>query len=451
MLTKFKFIEENIPPGLRKILSSVSWLLSERILNMLLSLFVGIYTVRYLGSEDYGRLSYGISYVGLFGAIASLGLNQIIVRNLVRDEASTTQIMGTTFFLRLLSGIVTIALIGSSIPFFSSDPQVRWLVVIIACASLFDVVEVLEYWFLAKVLSAPYSMVKSIQIIASSLCKLLAIALKMPLMVFAWLIVLDLAFKAVAMFWLYFKHEQSPFRWSFNRAMAAEIFKDAWPLILSGLTITVYMRGDQIMLGNMVGNKAVGNYAAAARFAEVWYFIPWALCTSVFPSIVRARERSEKEYYGKLQQLYDGVAWLALAIAVVMTFAATPLTTIFLGEQYPEAGAILAVYVWSGPFVFLGVALSQWLAAENYTKFSFVTTSLGALTNVLLNLYLIPLYQGVGAAIATVISYAIASHFACFFFPPTFRSGWMLTKALLIPFRIRQNIVYLKLCQKILR
>ncbi|MGL5879467.1 MAG: flippase, partial [Xenococcaceae cyanobacterium] len=338
MLTKFKFIEENLPPGLRKILSSVSWLLSERILNMMLSLFVGIYTVRYLGSEDYGRLSYGISYVGLFGAIASLGLNQIIVRNLVREEASTETIMGTTFLLRLLSGVVTVVLIGSSIPFFNSDSQIRWLVVIVACASLFDTVEVLEYWFIAKVLSGPYSMVKSIQIVVSSLCKLLAIALKMPLIVFAGLVFFDLMFKAVAMFWIYFKHGQSPLRWKYNRAMAVEIFNDAWPLILSGLTITIYMRGDQIMLGNMIGNKAVGNYAAAIRFAEVWYFIPWAFCTSVFPSIVRARERSEKEYYGKLQQLYDGVAWLALAIAIPMTFAATPLTTIFLGEQYPEAG-----------------------------------------------------------------------------------------------------------------
>jgi O-antigen/teichoic acid export membrane protein len=227
------------------------------------------------------------------------------------------------------------------------------------------------------------------------------------------------------------------------------MLRDSWPLILSGVMVTIYMKIDQIMLGNMTSNEEVGNYAAAVRFSEIWYFIPLAICSSVFPAIIRAKQRSEEEYYDKLQQLYDLMAWISLVIAIPMTFAAIPLMTTLLGEEYTKAGEILAWHIWGGPFVFLGVARSQWLMAENMTRFSFATSLLGAITNIVLNLSLIPIYKGVGAALATAISYALAAYISCLFYPSMFYTAWMLTKALFIPFRIHQNLIYLSYVKKI--
>ena len=212
--------------------------------------------------------------------------------------------------------------------------------------------------------------------------------------------------------------------------------------------VTIYMKIDQIMLGNMAGVKEVGIYAAAVRFSEIWYFVPTAICSSVFPAIIRAKQRSEKEYENRLQQLYDLMAWISLLIAIFMTFLSKPLMSHLLGEQYLESGKILALHIWAGPFVFLGVSRSQWLTIENLTQFSFVTTALGTISNVALNLLLIPNYGGSGAAIATVISYAIASHISCILYSPLFNTGQMLTKALFVPFRVRQNLIYLKLIKQ---
>jgi len=118
--------------------------------------------------------------------------------------------------------------------------------------------------------------------------------------------------------------------------------------------------------------------------------------------------------------------------------------------NFAEAGTILAWHIWAGPFVFLGVARSNWLMAENFTRFSFLTTSLGAIVNILLNFLLIPPYQGVGAAIATIIAYAVASHISCLLYPPMFKPGLMLTKALFIPFRFQQNLNYFNKIKQIL-
>ena len=222
------------------------------------------------------------------------------------------------------------------------------------------------------------------------------------------------------------------------------MLQDSWPLILSGVMITIYMKIDQVMLGNMASTQAVGNYAAAVKFSEAWYFFPMAICASIFPNILHAKQRSTAEYYSKLQQLYDFMAWFSIIVAAVMTLSSGILVNLLLGAEYLAAGKILAIHVWAAPFVFLGVARSQWLISENLTMMSFACTMLGTIVNLVLNFWLIPISGGSGAAIATVVSYAVSSHISCIFYPQMYKTGWMITKALLVPLRIRQNMVYLK-------
>jgi O-antigen/teichoic acid export membrane protein len=138
------------------------------------------------------------------------------------------------------------------------------------------------------------------------------------------------------------------------------------------------------------------------------------------------------------------MSWLSFLIGLFITFSADFLVNKLLGTEFRQAASILVLHIWAAPFVFLGVARGQWFMAENLTKFSFATTVLGAITNIILNLILIPLYSGNGAAIATLISYGISAYLSCIFYPVLYNTFWMLTKALLIPFRVQQNILYYK-------
>ncbi|MBR8826967.1 MAG: flippase [Gomphosphaeria aponina SAG 52.96 = DSM 107014] len=443
MLNKFAGVREKLSPGLRKIIRSVGWLYAEKVLRMVLSLSVGIYVIRYLGSEAFGKLSYSASFVGLFGAIAKLGLDAIVVRNVVQDEKATEEIIGTAFFLKLIGGVITISLICTASLIFIDDVQGRWMTLIIAMGLIFQAFDAIDFWFQSKVISGPMAVVRSCELIFSSVLKIIFIALRLPLIAFIWLLLVEYIFRAGGMYFTYLKHGGSLLAWRFSNSRAKQLLQDSWPLILSAMMITIYMKIDQVMLGNMVGNEAVGNYAAAVRFSEIWYFVPVAFCASVFPAIIRAKQRSTTDYYQKLQVLYDLMVWMSFSIAIPITLGGNGLMKILLGEEYLEAGNILALHIWAGPFVFLGVAQSKWLMAENLTRFSFATTSLGSVSNVVLNFLLIPTYGGMGAALATVISYAVSSHFSCLLYRPTFQSGLMLTKALFIPFRGQQNLIYL--------
>jgi PST family polysaccharide transporter len=171
------------------------------------------------------------------------------------------------------------------------------------------------------------------------------------------------------------------------------------------------MKIDQIMLGQLIGDEAVGIYSAAVRISEVWYFVPMAIVVSVFPAILEAKKRSEKLYYDRLQRLYDVMVWLAIAVALPMSFLSTTIITLLFGDAYKQAGTILSIHIWAAIFVFLGVASGKWFLAENRQILSLQRTVFGAIANVILNLVLISQFGTIGAAIATVLAQLSAALF----------------------------------------
>ena len=438
MLDKLKSAEQKLSPGFKKILRNIGWLSVERLLRMVLAFFVGIYVIRYLGPDNFGKLSYSTSFVFLFLAISKLGLDQIVVRNLVKQEDLTSEILGTTFLLKLLGNIAAFTIISTAIIISADDIEIRQMTIIIAFSMIFTSFDVLDLWFQSQVLSKSISIVRSIQLIISSLAKLIFIWLKLPVIFFAYLFIADTIIRAIGMstvYWLDNKHHL--IRWKLDKSLGIDLLKNSWPLILTGVMVTIYMQIDQVMLGNMSTSNELGNYAAAVKFSEVWYFIPTVICSSVFPTIIKAKQKSQAEYYAKVQQLYDFMAFISLGIAVVVSLTSSYILTGLLGAEYSNAGKILTLHIWSAIFVFFGVARGDWLVIEDRNTLNLVTQLLGAITNVLLNLILIPQYGAIGAAIATLISYAISSYFSCIMFPFMFHTGWMMTKALLIPFRLK--------------
>jgi len=368
MGAKWKAVVEKLSPGLRKILGSVGWLFAERLLTMIVAFGVGVYMIRYLGAENFGKLSYSSSFVALFGTLSGLGLKGIVVRNLVQEEKATPEILGTAFLFKLMASFATIILIGGANWWFNSQSDTRFMVLVIAFGLLFSAFDIIEFWFQSQVLSGIIAIVASVQLILSSLVKVLFIAFHLPLMAFVWLLLADQFIKMLGILWVYYQQNQCLLQWRFNWSKGIEMLTDSWLLMLAGVMVTIYMKIDQVMLGNMASIEAVGNYSVAVRFSEIWYFIPMAVCSSVFPAILRAKQRSKSEYYARLQQLYDIMAWVAILIAVPMTIFSVPLIVQLLGQEYTEAGRILAWHILASPFVFLGVARSQWLMAENMNR-----------------------------------------------------------------------------------
>ncbi len=419
--------------GLRGIIVNTGWLFADRILRMGVGLFVGVWVARYLGVQQFGVFNYATAFVALFSTLSTLGLDAIVVRSIVREPEKRSEILGTAFWLKLLGGIAALLLAVSCIIVVRHDDSLTIsLVAILSSVGIFQAFDTIDLWFQSQLQSKYTVIAKNTAFVVITLVKVILISIHAPLIAFAWSSFGEIGLGAIGLMISYKIRGYSPWLWPWSLPLAKTLLNESWPLILSGVTVMIYMRIDQIMLGQMVGDKAVGIYSAATRISEVWYFIPMAIVSSVSPAIYEAKEVSESLYYERIGKLLGLLSLLSIVVAVPMSFLSGTIITILFGKSYEASGTILAIHIWSSLFVFMGVASSSWFISEGLTQFALYRTIIGAITNIVLNILLIPAYGGVGAAIATVISQAVASFLSNATHPKTRKIFKLQVKSILL-------------------
>ncbi|CEN56001.1 putative polysaccharide biosynthesis protein [Candidatus Methylopumilus turicensis] len=379
----------------------------EQILRMVAGLLVGVWVARYLGPEQFGLFNYAIAFASLFGSIAKLGLDSIVVRDLVQEPTLLKAYMGTAFWLKLVGAFLMLAILALATLFTSNDSTTNLYVFIIASGIIFQSFEVVDFYFQSQVLSKFVSICKITQLMISSLIKLYLILTGADLFWFVLVSLVDQVSLAISLYLAYRYQKLGGFFRHFDFTLAKKMIKDSWPLMLSGLAIMIYFRTDQIMIHEMLGARSVGIYSAAIRLTEVWYFVPVIIANSLLPSLINAKKAGENGYYIRLQKLYALMIWIAIGIACVMTFLSHWIILTLYGEAYKDAVSVLMISIWNGVFVFFGCAWSQWMLIENRTRMISFFQINTLFFNVILNLILIPRFGIYGAAIATLIASSI--------------------------------------------
>ena len=368
-----------------------------------------IYVARYLGPEKYGLLLYAVSFVALFKVFSKMGLNEIVVRELVNDERNKNTLLGTSFIIQLCGVLVMWMLIAIVVPFTKNDAYCNLLVAIIAGGMIFSVFSNIDFYFQAKVLSKYSVIARSITGFVIPVSKIVLVFTHTELIWFAVVILAEHLLRAFLYIIVYKYQKLSILKWRFDLQIAKRLLQDSWPLIFTGLLITVYMKIDQVMLKNMLDAEQVGIYAVAVRLSEFGYFIPMLVCQSIFPAIIKAKKFGKDHYNNRLQQLYDLMTFLSLSLAIVMTFSSNIIIDFLFGSEYTESGKVLAIHIWAGVMVFYGTARSKWIIAENLQKKAISIHLCGAILNVVLNIFFIPAYGVNGAALATLLSYSLTT------------------------------------------
>ena len=427
----------NLSQGTLKAIKNTGWMAAEKVLSMLLVLVVNIAIARHLGPGEFGQLNYLLAIVALLLPFSSLGLNGIIARELVQYPEKQPTIVATAIAFRLTGAALAGALLWAAyqLGFFSELSALAWGLLLLGLVNLLTALDVIDFWFQARVESKYVARARLTVLLTTSIVKLGLVYTGAPLSAFVIVAALELGLISLA-FALLFKLKGLRLHWQdIDGRYGLDLLAQSKWLVLSGIASIIYLKIDQVMLAEMVSTHAVGIYAVASRLSEVWYFFPTALVTSFFPSLLQLKEQEPSQYQARLQRLCDLLFASALALAIIITLIGTWLVTLLFGEQYQQAGTILSLHIWAGIFVFMRALLSKWLLAEHLVFFSLVTHGVGAIINVGLNLWLIPLYQGLGAAVATVVSYAFASYLVLFFHPKTRPMAIIMTHSICFPLR----------------
>jgi len=427
-------------PVLAKVIRNFGWQSFDKLFRMGVGVFVSVLITRYLGPDRFGVFSYALAFAGMFTTVAGLGLDRIVIREISKDTSRKEAILGTAFWMKLAGGVGTFLVILAAIGALKShDTLVIVLTAVFGAALIFNSLDVVDFWFQAQIRSKYPVLARNSAFILVSVIKVGLVFASASLLSLTLATAAESVFAAAALALAYRWAGNSLRAWKLDRGLARTLLAESWPLIISGFAILIYMRIDQVMLGSLLDDRAVGLYAAAVKFSEIWYFIPLGISSSVFPVLVDYFKGNPAVFFRKYQNIFNVMAILSVGLAVVMTFISSRLAVLIYGPEFRDSGPVLAIHIWAGVFVFLGVAASIWTMVNGYQKFALWAALAGAAAKISLNLLVIPAYGIVGAAATMVISQAVASYFVYAASAKTRKIFIMMTRALFMPWRFNRE------------
>ena len=393
--------------GIRRYGANTAWLMGEKVLRMFMGLFVGIWVARYLGPEQFGLLSYAQSFVFLFTAIATLGLDSIVVRELVKDNSQRNVLLGTAFSLKLIGSLCILPLLWLGVHFTSNDSYTNLLIFIIASGTIFQSFNVIDFYYQSSVLSKYVAFANTITLAISSIVKIVLILNEASLLAFAIVGVFDTVILSLGLIYFYWQKTHHSLReWQFDKVVAKRLLSDSWPLIISSVMVSLYMKIDQVMIKEMLDNNAVGQYAAAVRIIESTYFVPVIIVSSIFPSLINVKHDKSK-FNKRIEILYSTLFWASLLITAFLFSNREWIVLTLFGSDYSES---IKIFGWLSimlPVVAISAVHGKWLITENLVRFNLYYTFFAAILNVFLNIIFIPKYGSIGAVFATLCAQII--------------------------------------------
>lgn len=402
-------------------LSGAVWQVLEKAWRLGLSLAVSVVLARALGPEHFGAFHLALSIVMLWAIPARLGLDQIIVREVVdADRASMEfRLLSVCQRWRWWAGVLAWVIAIGMAWVQSGTGLVMTLVVVLGALAPLQAWDGIEGWCQAHGQAGRSARRRQVASTVAGLAKVLVVALGGGVLWVAGAHLIEFALTAVLLWAI---APRRPDGESTSEAANIEIrplLRQAWPLLLSAAAVMVMMRIDQIMIDWWYDSAAVGHYALAVRVSELWYFVPTAICSALFPLILRVRQTDPALARARLATMTRGLFWIGLGAATGLTVLGPWLVPSVFGQDYQASVDVLTVHAWGGTLLALGLTANAWLVAEGCTVLIMMATLIGMVTNVAANFILLPIMGPTGAAVATILGQFAGAHAVWWVHPAT--------------------------------
>lgn len=433
-----------LSPNRRKVVKNVCWAVIGKVVNILCGLLVGVLVARYLGPDQFGLMSYVISYVTLFSVFASFGLDNIEIRELSKKNSNKETVLGTAFGVRLIFAVLAMGLIFLTLMRFESDSATFTLVMVYSLSLIFSALNVIRNYFTSIVLNEYVVKTEISRTLIGAGIKILLLFNRCSLVWFVVASTFDFVLIGGGYLYSYRKKVGPVLAWRVRAATARMLIRESFPLLLSGTAVIIYQKINEVMIRNMMDNASVGQFSVASKITELAIFVPMVIAQTVTPLLVRTRQEDPVRYQLKRQQFMDWMVWSGFAMALAMSLLAFPVIRLLYGEKYLSAIPVLQIMAWKTVFMALFGASGQLIVIENLQRYAVVRNIVGCVVCVGLNFLLIPVWGIIGSAVATVLTMAFSGYVSHLFIKPYHYLIPIQTRALLFGWKRILNSVLLR-------
>lgn len=384
------------------------WLIGGKILQMILSLLVGILSARYLGPRNYGLINYGTALVSFFMAFCTLGINSIIVKDFFDNPEEQGMAVGSAIGMRILSSFCSCVLVISvSFVLDYGDWETIAIVALCSASLLFHAFDTINYWFQSQYKSNITAISIFLAYAATSIYKIVLLVLNKSVHWFAFASSVDYIVLSILLLLFYMKHKGP--RLSFSWQKGKGLLQKSYHYILSGMMVSIYGQTDKLMLKQMLNEEATGFYATAGAICSMWTFILTAIIDAMYPTLIQSFKQSKAIFEKKNRQLYAIIFYLTVCASIGFVIFGEFIVKVLYGEAYMPAATPLKVITWYTAFSYFGVARNAWMVCNDKQKYLKYMYIFAAILNVILNLVMIPVWGATGAAAASLVTQIFTS------------------------------------------
>lgn len=406
-----KFLNRHTSPN--KALLAFFWLFTEHGVVISCNLVTNIILARILSAGGYGVLASSLAFVLLFLPFFQFGLNAIVSKE-VLNNVGDRKVVINALIIRLFSSLVFSLVSLGVLSFLPELDQNRNMIVPLLVGQFFLSFAVSEFWFHAKYKAKQFSLIRSSVLFVFCFFKIYVAYRGADLETIVLLYALEnILIGFISFFVFMLGSKKSDGRLLSLRYCINLVKKSGW-LLFSAIASIIYLKIDQIMILEMLDGHNAGIYAAASKLSEVSYFLPGIIAVALFPNLLTLSKGDNTTLHKKTSFYFSVLFLIGLIISITTYLISEPLVRFLFGEGFTQAHIVLDIHIWASVFIFMRALMSKLLVVHELYHLSLLSHGIGAFSNVVLNVLLIPTYGIYGAAYATILAYFLAS-FLVFF------------------------------------
>jgi PST family polysaccharide transporter len=390
---------------MKKYIFNTSWIILERLLRVALNLFIWGMVAKELGIAEFGRFSYFQALVFLLIPFCTLGIDQIIRNKISNFPESANQYISTGIQIKFYSALLlSVFCILFLIFFDSSIADAKLIIFGLLISLIFRSFGIIEYYFDWKLESRINGFIRSLSFLIVS--ALYIAALMFDASVYWFGFIYSCEFLICAFFLnVVYKLEAGKINWHINLKFVKELLKAGLPIFMCEIAVCIFLRVNQVFLGNILSSDSVGLYSAAARFSEFWYFIPSSLLASSFSLLTVTHALSKDNFNRYAGLLFEIMLILEIAIITFTYIFSERIILFFFGSHYFESIALLNILILSNTFMFWGIVQEPIDVAKDALYWRFFRVSTGAILSIITSYFFISWFGVIGSAWSVFITF----------------------------------------------
>lgn len=332
-----------------------------------------------------------------------MGINSILVKELIEYPHEQGAILGSTLALRIISSFLSASMILLVVGIVESNEPLTITVTSVCSLNLvFNIFEIFNYWFQSKLKSKITAMVTLIAYVVAAIYKIILLIQQKNVVWFACATSLDSICIGILLLICYRKNGGQ--KLSVSKGICKRLVMQGMHFILPSMMVSIYAYADKFMLKQMLSETDVGYYSTATAICSMWGFVLAAIIDSAYPLIMEAYKQDVALFEKRNRQLYAIVFYFSIVVSLLLFFFGEEIVLILYGRSYMPAVAPMRMVTWYTAFSYLGVARNAWIVCENKQKYLKYIYIISALTNIGLNFIFIPIWGATGAAFASLLT-----------------------------------------------